>query len=90
MTHPESQQPQPHAALTPAQKIQSVDSQIRANMRGASNVIVCPYCGLATFPTDKALCCAYLGAAVVAVLQRLDVEERREHFDKVMESASRN
>jgi hypothetical protein len=76
--------------LSPSEQMASVDRQIRANMRGVLDVIVCPYCGIANFQTDKALCCAWLGAAVTAVLQRLEVEDRRAHFEKVMEAASKN
>ena len=51
-------------------RITSVESQIAACMRGATNVITCPYCNAQNRKENESLCCNDMGLVVRAVLRK--------------------
>ena len=55
--------------------IASVEAQINAVMRGATNVITCPFCGKQNREENEALCCADFGAVVNAILRKQAQQE---------------
>lgn len=51
-------------------RIANIEAQIQACMRGATNIITCPYCGAQNAKENKALCCSDMGLVVRAVLRK--------------------
>ncbi len=56
-------------------RILSIESQINACMRGATDIITCPYCGAQNKAENESLCCADFGAVVNAVLRKQAIGE---------------
>ena len=50
--------------------IANIEAQINACMRGATNVITCPYCHKQNTDAANALCCADFGAVVRVILRK--------------------
>ncbi len=71
-------------------RIVSVESQINAAMRGATNVLNCPYCGSQNKAENEALCCVDFGAVVTAVLRKQAQGECIDQAKRIAEAVARN
>ncbi len=78
------------AELTPDQKLQYLEFSIRAIRLGASNAIVCPYCGVKNSEHRVYLCCKTFGDAMDAILNRMEKQEAIEFFSTVSDKAMVN
>ena len=76
--------------MSPADKIANVEAQINACMRGATNTITCPYCGVATSDKDNALCCADMGLTVRAILRKQAQQECLDMAARIADNLARN
>ena len=72
------------------QRIVSIESQINACMRGATNIITCPYCGAQNKAENSALCCADFGAVVLVILRKQAQRECLDQAGRIAEAVSRN
>jgi len=75
--------------VTAEQKLANVESQIAACMRGATDVITCPYCGEQVKQGNDALCCADMGLTVRAILRRQAQQECIETAERIAENMAR-
>jgi hypothetical protein len=76
--------------VSPEAKIANVEAQINACYRGATNVITCPYCGVATDQTANALCCADMGLTVRAILRKEAQQECLDVAARIADNLARN
>jgi len=75
--------------LTGEEKILSVEQQIRACEAGAASAILCPYCH-AINTEATALCCHLLGAAVLAIFERMRVTEQIDLANEIADKAAQS
>lgn len=75
--------------MTPEQKIASIEAQIAACERGATNIITCPYCDEQN-KQGQPLCCETFAKAAMAIIQRQGTHELVEHAERIAEQVSRN
>ena len=73
---------------TNTRKIAQLEAQIRAVRRGATNVVTCPWCSIMNGAGEA--CCDTFIKAGMAVMDRLELEERAERLYEIQEAASRN
>jgi hypothetical protein len=71
-------------------RIVSVESQIGACMRGATNLITCPFCGAQNKAENEALCCVDFGAVVQVVLRKQALQEVMDTAARIADSVGRN
>lgn len=71
------------------QKMENVHRQVRAIREGRTNILNCPYCG-EHVSIGSNFCCQLLKDAGMAAIDRCDVEDAKDHFERVMEKASQN
>ena len=76
--------------MSPEDKIKNVEAQIAACMRGATNVITCPYCGEQNTQGSERLCCADMGLTVRAILRKQALGEVIEHAERIAEKVAMN
>ncbi len=71
-------------------RIKSIEAQINACMRGATNVITCPYCDAQNKAENDALCCPDFGAVVVAVLRKQAQGECLDQAKRIADAVAKN
>ena len=71
-------------------RIANVEAQINACMRGATNVITCPFCGSQNKESNDALCCADFGSVVLAILRKQAQQELIDTANRVADVISVN
>ena len=69
-------------------RILQVEAQIAAAMRGATNVINCPYCKKQNVSENESLCCADFGLVVRAVLRKMAQGEVLDTAARIADRAS--
>ena len=69
-------------------KVADIQHQIEACMRGATDVLVCPYCHIGNFKGEPKFCCTLLAKAVKAVLHRQDAAVQLAKTERVMEAVA--
>ncbi len=74
--------------MTSEQKVENVEAQVKAAMRGATNVLTCPYCRLQNKPNEP-ICCMMMARAVAAIMERVDIAEQVEEIDRIRENIDR-
>ena len=77
------------AELTPEEKIENVEKQLRIIELGAGSSIDCPYCGEVHTPESQPMC-ATLIKCIGAILQRKDIAQQAEMADRIAEKALTN
>lgn len=70
--------------------IANIESQINACMRGATNVITCPFCGEQNTAENEALCCVDFGAVVNAILRKQAQQECLDQAHRISDAIARN
>ena len=75
--------------MTEVEKLDNVEHQVRAIEAGKFEVLVCPYCGMATAKGDD-LCCDTFNKALHAVLDRIELQEKIDAANRIAERAARN
>lgn len=76
--------------MTGEQKLEFLEKQIRAVRKGHSDTIECPYCRCHNEAGDETPCCQTFLTAMWAILDRIELNEQKEHVERVMEQASKN
>jgi hypothetical protein len=71
-------------------RIVSIESQINAAMRGATNVLNCPYCGSQNKADNEALCCPDFGAVVRVILRKQAQGECLDMAKRIADRVARN
>jgi hypothetical protein len=71
-------------------RIASVEAQIAACSRGATNVITCPYCGAQNVAENEALCCPDMGLTVRAILRKQAQSECVDTSKRIADAVARN
>ena len=71
-------------------RIASVEAQINACMRGATDVINCPFCGSQNRAEYEALCCPDMGSTVRVILRKQAQRECLDNAERILEIVSRN
>lgn len=74
--------------MTSEQKVENVEAQINAAMRGATNVLTCPYCQNQN-KMGQTMCCMLMAQAVLAVMERKDIAEQVEEIEQIRENIDR-
>lgn len=70
-------------------RVHDIEAQIHAAMRGATNVINCPYCKKQNVAENESLCCADFGLVVRAVLRKMAQGEVLDKAERIAENAYR-
>ena len=70
-------------------KLESVEKQINKMASGATNMLTCPYCKSQTL-YGGTLCCAAMTAAVLAVLDRKEVDVRLNQAEAILEAVEKS
>lgn len=76
------------ATLTPQEKLEYLESAIRAVRMGAPKAIVCPYCGVKNSEHEVYVCCKLYAEAMNAILDRMEKREAIDFFSNVAEKAN--
>ena len=71
-------------------RIASVEAQINACMRGATNVITCPFCRAQNTAEKTAICCADFGSVVRVVLRKQAQREMIDTANRIADNVGRN
>ena len=71
-------------------RIANVEAQINAAMRGATNVITCPFCSAQNKSEKEALCCVDFGAVVNAILCKQAQQELLDTAHRIADAVARN
>ncbi len=71
-------------------RIVSIESQINACMKGATNVITCPYCNAQNKAENDALCCVNFGAVVNVILRKQAQGECLDTAARIADAVARN
>lgn len=75
--------------MTADERIEYLEKQMKALEQGRQNVLNCPYCQSQNEPGEP-FCCSTLSAAVMAICDRKDFQERRDLAEQIAEKASLN
>ena len=75
--------------MTAREKVLDVERQVREIVAGHVQELHCPFCGEVSKPEMDLLCCENAAELVLAITTRIEVGEKLNVLDRVMDRATK-